>query len=299
MSNPWTEPYKEFREETVLSKKDGVEGKLDKVTGKFTPTPFSAEDKERYVKNTSPTAPILPPPSSSGSVAPVSAPILQPKPQRPIPTNASPVTTSTANKIKGGLSNYQSQVKSGDVKGAEETGRSTFALANPKLAAAQAERDRTRGTSQTDNPLMKDIKDRMPMTPSVQSPTLATDLGKGSGNQNLLDNPNASIGAKPKPEMTQATKTKVAFSNPSLLSQTLKKEETVITRYLVSQGYISEKNDLPGNQERIDANKNGKIDSNDFKLLRNGAKKVAKTAGDVVKSTFSGEPGNVGNVTKV
>lgn len=202
MTNPWTEPYKEFREETVLSKKDGVEGKLNKVTGEFTPTPFSTGDKERYAKNTPPAAPILPPPSSSGSVAPVSAPTLQPKPQRPIPTNASAVTTSTADKIKGGLSNYQSQVKSGDVKGAEETGRSTFALANPKLAAAQAEKDRIRGTSQTDN---------------------------------------ASIGAKPKPEITQATKTKVAFGNPSLLSQTLKKEENVIKGYLVREGYVKPK----------------------------------------------------------
>jgi len=234
MTNPWTEPYKEFREETVLSKKDGVEGKLDKVTGKFTPTPFSTGDKERYAKNT--------PPAST------STPTLQPKPQRPIPTNASPVTTSTADKIKGGLSNYQSQVKSGDVKGAEETGRSTFALANPKLAAAQAEKDRIRGTSQTDNPyydeknpIMQDMRSRMPMTPSVQSPTLAQDLGKDSGNQSLLKNPNASIGAKPKPEITQATKNKVAFGNPSLLSQTLKKEENVITAYLVREGYVKPK----------------------------------------------------------
>ena len=73
-----------------------------------------------------------------------------------------------------------------------------FAKANPRLAAAQAEKDRIRGTSQSDNPLMKDMKDRMPMTPSVQSPTLAKDLGGDSGNQSLLDNPNASKAATPK-----------------------------------------------------------------------------------------------------
>ena len=73
-----------------------------------------------------------------------------------------------------------------------------FAKANPRLAAAQAEKDRIRGTSQSDNPLMKDMKDRMPMTPSVQSPTLAKDLGGGSGNQSLLDNPNASKATTPK-----------------------------------------------------------------------------------------------------
>jgi hypothetical protein len=73
-----------------------------------------------------------------------------------------------------------------------------WAKANPRLAAAQAEKDRIRGTSQSDNPLVKDMKDRMPMTPSVQSPTLAKDLGTGSGNQSLLDNPNASKAATPK-----------------------------------------------------------------------------------------------------
>ena len=73
-----------------------------------------------------------------------------------------------------------------------------FAKANPKLAAAQAEKDRIRGTSQSDNPLMKNMKDRMPMTPSVQSPTLKKDLGGGSGNQSLLNNPNASKAATPK-----------------------------------------------------------------------------------------------------
>jgi hypothetical protein len=37
-----------------------------------------------------------------------------------------------------------------------------FAKANPKLAAASAERDRTRGTSATTNPLMKDMKSSLP-----------------------------------------------------------------------------------------------------------------------------------------
>jgi hypothetical protein len=80
----------------------------------------------------------------------------------------------------------------------------TFAKANPGLAAAAAERARTRGTSQSDNPLMKGMPGKRPMTPSVQSPTLAKDLGKGSGNQSLLNNPNASKAAPPKPAATPA-----------------------------------------------------------------------------------------------
>ena len=82
----------------------------------------------------------------------------------------------------------------------------TFAKANPKLAAAAAEKARIRGTSQSDNPLMKGMPGKRPMTPSVQSPTLAKDLGKGSGNQSLLDNPNASKAAPPKAAPTTAPK---------------------------------------------------------------------------------------------
>ena len=47
-----------------------------------------------------------------------------------------------------------------------------FAKANPKLAAASAERARTRGTSATTNPLMKDMKSRLP-APKTPSPTTA------------------------------------------------------------------------------------------------------------------------------
>jgi len=85
---------------------------------------------------------------------------------------------------------------------AKPTPMDQFAKANPKLAAAAAERARIRGTSQTDNPLMKDMRDRLPLTPSVQSPTLAKDLGSGGGNQSLLNNPNAAKAAPPKPAAT-------------------------------------------------------------------------------------------------
>jgi hypothetical protein len=86
--------------------------------------------------------------------------------------------------------------------------------ANPKLAAAADEKARIRGTSQTDNPLMKDMRSKMSMTPSVQSPTLAKDLGKGGGNQSLLNNPNASKAAPPKPVATTAPKP-TAAAKPS------------------------------------------------------------------------------------
>ena len=48
-----------------------------------------------------------------------------------------------------------------------------WAKANPKLAAAKAERDRTRGTSATTNPLMKDMKSSLP-APKTPAPSTAT-----------------------------------------------------------------------------------------------------------------------------
>jgi len=52
---------------------------------------------------------------------------------------------------------------------------------------------------------MKDMRDRLPLTPSVQSPTLAKDLGSGGGNQSLLNNPNAAKAATPKPTTTTSS----------------------------------------------------------------------------------------------
>ena len=53
--------------------------------------------------------------------------------------------------------------------GSKEANMAAWAKANPKLAAAAKERARTRGTNQTTNPLMKDMKSRMP-APKGSSP---------------------------------------------------------------------------------------------------------------------------------
>ena len=52
----------------------------------------------------------------------------------------------------------------------------TWAAGNKKLAAAKAERDRTRGTSATTNPLMKDFKSKLP----APKPLNAKAAGQGS-----------------------------------------------------------------------------------------------------------------------
>jgi hypothetical protein len=76
-----------------------------------------------------------------------------------------------------------------------------WAKANPKLATAYNERQRIRGTAQTDNPLMKDMRSNLSLTPSVQSKDVAT-LGKGF--QSLTQNPNA---VKPLPAKTPTAPT--------------------------------------------------------------------------------------------
>jgi hypothetical protein len=85
-----------------------------------------------------------------------------------------------------------------------------WAKANPKLAAAAAEKARIRGTQQTDNPLMKDMRSRLPMnSPSVQSPAVSK---LGAGNQSLSQNPNAFKAATPSKAIAAAPSTSAAAS---------------------------------------------------------------------------------------
>ena len=74
---------------------------------------------------------------------------------------------------------------------------------NQSLVTAAAERARTRGTQQTDNPLMKDFKSSLPMnSPSVQAPAVAK---LGAGNQSLSQNQNAFQAAPVKSASPAAT----------------------------------------------------------------------------------------------
>jgi len=114
-----------------------------------------------------------PPASTPAPTPPASTPAPTPPASTPAPTPSRPsssATSSTAEKIKGGMDVYNKQRSSGDFKGATETGKSVWATANPKLAAAAAERARTRGTSSTTNPLMQDMKSRLPAAAPKDAP---------------------------------------------------------------------------------------------------------------------------------
>lgn len=181
----WTGPdYGWQTQSTIDARKKGATPKPSSTPKpKASPTPAPAAEPE------------------SSSTTPKPSSTTTPK-AKASPTTSKPSSTSklspTAQKIKSGLETYRKQVASGDVKGAEKTGKSTWALANPKLAAVAAERERTRGTSATTNPLMKDFKSRLPSPKSSYS--------------------SDSSASKPKPKTDTATQRVQSVSEPAAKS---------------------------------------------------------------------------------
>lgn len=123
-----------------------------------------------------------------------------------------------------------------------------WAKANPKLAAAEMERRRISGTSQTDNPLMKDMRSRMPLnSPSVQASNVST-LGKGF--QSLTQNPNALKLSAPSTPTTQRTPT--APQKPTQTqSPTLSQQQ----QDLYKQAYQNRNNPLAKGRIQSELNK--------------------------------------------
>ena len=131
-----------------------------------------------------------------------------------------PISSSSQKPVMGTSISTQQDVENTKSSVPSYTPRSlstvnaTWAKANPTLAAAQAEKDRIRGTSESDNPMIdREMRSRMPMPKTLQSPTLAKDLGSGSGNQSLLNNPNVS-------KITLPTSTQRTPTAPTLPTST-------------------------------------------------------------------------------
>jgi hypothetical protein len=125
---------------------------------------------DKTKKGSTPAPPAPPAPAAPAPAPPAPAAPAAPAPAAPAPAPRRTLSP-TAKKIKSGLETYKKQVASGDIKGAKATGRSTWELANPELAKREAERERTRGTSATTNPLMKDFKGKLPAPKDVNSQT--------------------------------------------------------------------------------------------------------------------------------
>jgi len=144
----------DFTKGSVLAKLGGREGRIK--DGEFRTMGWSQQSKDRYNKTkaatTPPPAPKLPAPTGSGSGKPAGGGSGKP---------STPAKSTTSAKPKGSAEDQ-------------------WAAANPKLAAAKAERDRTRGTSATTNPMMKDMTAGLPAPSSPSTSTAMTgfDLAK-------------------------------------------------------------------------------------------------------------------------
>jgi hypothetical protein len=113
--------------------------------------------------------------ASGGAPKPKPAASESPKPIEPVTSGGAPKTKPAASESPKPAAPVPTGPKVAPTAAAKPEGSAMdqWAKANPKLAAAKAERDRTRGTSATTNPLMKDMKSRLP-APSSPSPTTAS-----------------------------------------------------------------------------------------------------------------------------
>jgi hypothetical protein len=212
----WEEMYESYIEEQVPSNKDMIRKGLERAD---TQAAFSrAAEKRTGIKTSTPAfsrpASARPQQGLSGSIpaVPGTAPAPRGASSAARPAGAaSSAPASSAARPAGAASS--APASSTAAKPAPSSTASTpmqqWEKENPTLAAASAERARIRGTAQTDNPLMKDFKSKMSLTPSVQSPDVEK-LGKG--NQSLVNNPNAAKAAASKPK---------AYSTPAATTGTL------------------------------------------------------------------------------
>ena len=121
-------------------------------------------EAEKNARNASPR------PSSSGGNRPGQTPhssqeTAPSRPSRPAPSSSRPAPSSS--RPAPSSSTPKPSTTNKDPMAA-------WAKANPKLAAAKAERDRTRGTSSSTNPLMKDMKSSAPAAKPVSTPKPST-----------------------------------------------------------------------------------------------------------------------------
>ena len=168
----------------------------------------------------------------------------------------------------------------------------TFAKANPKLAAAAAERARTRGTSATTNPQMDGLKSRLP---APAAPKVAP--------SNTLSNTASKPAAfSPAPEV-KATNTIAASPKPTPVSprqQRLNMEMEydaydLVLEYLLSEGHadtveeahyvmIEMDAETIGSiiEERIDRDPRGRVSSGDMNVYRKPEGKPSQAHLDAV-----------------
>jgi hypothetical protein len=112
-----------------------------------------------------------------------------------------------------------------------------WAKANPKLAAAKAERDRTRGTSATTNPLMKDMKSSLPApAPKSAPPSSTLKSATDAASKPAAFKP-ATINAASSTSASASGDTYKYKPNPSLMKKESYDAYDLVLEYLLSQGH--------------------------------------------------------------
>ena len=149
----------------------------------ITPEQIAAETRRRRLAQQTKTGDdetvtkdaAVPVPTSEPKKA--SAPVSEPKRvSAPSPT----FKVGDQQMTKSQINAKYAELRKTDPAAAKKFGDKAFAATNPKIAAARAERVRTRGTSATTNPLMGDMKSRMP-SPAPKATTDATPPRGGDG----------------------------------------------------------------------------------------------------------------------
>ena len=189
------------------------------------PKPAAAPDKPK------PTPPAAPAPTRQST--PPAAPAAAPKPS---PVAQYMAAASAARKIQDPIQ------RAAEMEKVKQSGLEIWAKSNPKLAAAADERARTRGTSATTNPLMADMKDRLPAPKPTQPETdafarsrqTAQAMGQAATARNLAG-PSAAPTATP--DLNVSNPAKVPPKKPVIKASYEYQPYDLVLEYLLSEGH--------------------------------------------------------------
>ena len=120
----------------------------------------------------------------------------------------------------------------------KEANMATWAKANPKLAAAAAERERTRGTSASTNPLMKGFKSKLPSPAPSSTSNPYKDTGAAASAVKSATTPSSST-AKSTPTSSSSTLSNLAkkAAGPTSFKAEGYDVFDVVISHLLDEGY--------------------------------------------------------------
>lgn len=183
-----------------------------------------------------------------------------------------------------------------------------WAKAHPKLAAAAAERARIRGTSETDNPLMKDMRANLPAPTKAQDPNFQSIMKSGKygdqGYQSLTQNPNVRATA-PSTSTSQsgpAATPKTTASALERVTAASQAAQSSINKDPRAQAFDTSKYGLPGQSKTTPNNRRnpllrtplsnsydyGQIDSQQLTSLLNSYHEMYETEEELDEKCWDG-----------